>query len=99
MDAGSSISVEVVHAAPDKVFSERVVLPQGACLRDAIENSSFPSRFPGVRISDENVGIDSRKVGLDCLLREDDRVEIYRPLRLTPNEIRLLRARRKKSPK
>jgi putative ubiquitin-RnfH superfamily antitoxin RatB of RatAB toxin-antitoxin module len=95
MAVESSISVEVIYAAPDRVFFERVDLPAGSRLRDAIARSSFPGRFPQVELSDQNVGIDSRKVGLDCELRHDDRVEIYRPLLLTPNEIRLLRAKRK----
>lgn len=40
------------------------------------------------------VGIWGRQVKLDQVVKAGDRIELYRPLALTPNEIRL---RRKKS--
>ena len=89
------ISVEVVYVAADGVFCERVELEPGATVWDAISRSGFAGRYPGVEISEKSVGVFSRKVGLNYRLADEDRVEIYRPLRLTPNEIRKLRAERK----
>ncbi|MDD9868996.1 MAG: RnfH family protein [Gammaproteobacteria bacterium] len=40
------------------------------------------------------VGVFGRRVALDCVLEEGDRIEIYRPLRRTPMEARRIRAGR-----
>jgi uncharacterized protein len=95
MGNAAIISVEVVHVAADGVFCERVELASGSTVWEAIRRSGFAGRYPGVEISEKSVGVFSRKVGLNYRLAHDDRVEIYRPLRLTPNEVRKLRAERK----
>lgn len=95
MAGARSISVEVVYAGVDGVFLERVSLAAGSRVADAIERSGFRGAHPEVAIGDGNVGVFSRKVGLDHVLEDDDRVEIYRPLLLTPNEARRLRAARR----
>lgn len=95
MDGAKSISVEVVYAGEGALFFERVSLPAGSTLADAVRASGFTARFPAVTIGDDNVGVFSRKVGMDHVLADDDRVEIYRPLKLSPNEARKLRAARR----
>ncbi len=97
MAGAGFITVEVVFAAPRELYLERVTLPRGSTVAEAIERSGFPVRHPEVALSPGNVGIFSRKVGLDHVVEDDDRVEIYRPLELTPNEIRKLRAARRKA--
>ncbi|KAA3634777.1 MAG: RnfH family protein [Proteobacteria bacterium] len=95
MVSDRSISVEVAYAGPTRLFLRRVTLPAGSTVADAIERSGFGDAHPEIAVSDRNVGVFSRKVGLGHTLSDDDRVEIYRPLLLTPNEARKLRAQRK----
>lgn len=95
MASAKSISVEVVYAGEGVLFRERVSLPAGSTLADAVHRCGFAARFPAVSVDEANVGVFSRKVGMDHVLADDDRVEIYRPLKLTPNEARKLRAARR----
>lgn len=97
MDDADSISVEVVYLEPGRCFLRRVELPRGSSVEDAIRRSGVLEAAPDFPLRDADVGVFSRKVGLRHVLEDDDRVELYRPLRLTPNEIRKLRAQRKRA--
>ena len=89
--------VEIVFAGTEQVFQRKVQVNDGACVMDVIENSAILIELPDLNVNANNVGVFSRKVSLDYVLHENDRVEIYRPLTLTPNEIRKRRAARKKA--
>jgi hypothetical protein len=80
-------------AAPDRIFLRELELPDGTNVNDAIEASGFGKAWPQVTIDDTHVGIFSRKVTLATRLRDGDRVEIYRPLKIDPNEARRRRAK------
>lgn len=60
----------------------------------AIEQSGFLKKFPEINLAVYKVGIWSKKQSLDTLLQPKDRIEIYRPLLLSPTEARKLRAER-----
>ena len=93
MHDGSRIMVSVIHAEPERVFSVELSLPHGATVAEAIERSGIRHSRPGVEISADRVGVFARKVSLDAILRDGDRVEIYRPLTIDPKEARRKRAR------
>ncbi|HJU26632.1 MAG TPA: RnfH family protein [Rhodanobacteraceae bacterium] len=86
------IQVEVACVAPGRVFLRELELPDGANVGDAIEASGLRGAWPLLPIDDAHVGIFSRKVRLDTILRDGDRVEIYRPLKIDPKEARRKRA-------
>lgn len=88
----SKIQVEVAYALPDKQFLKPVILPDGACVRDAIVESGVLDDFPEIDLSSVRVGIFSKKVALDQIVNEGDRIEIYRPLTIDPKEARRRRA-------
>jgi uncharacterized protein len=91
-DPGSNpISVEVAYATPKKQLIVEVRAAAGLTAGQAIALSGIRTHFP--EIADEPaIGIFSRKVPMDQVLRAGDRVEIYRPLLADPKE-----ARRKKA--
>jgi putative ubiquitin-RnfH superfamily antitoxin RatB of RatAB toxin-antitoxin module len=89
----SRIAVSVVCAGPERVFNVDLVLPEGATAADAIAASGIRDAWPGVLIHADRVGIFARKVPLDTLLRDGDRVEIYRTLVIDPKEARRTRSR------
>ncbi|MBX3604626.1 MAG: RnfH family protein [Piscinibacter sp.] len=68
-------------------------LPEGATLVQAIEASGLLRRHPGLDLTRLRTGIWGRMKPLDAVLRERDRVEIYRPLQVDPKEARRLRYR------
>jgi putative ubiquitin-RnfH superfamily antitoxin RatB of RatAB toxin-antitoxin module len=95
-DAGR-IAVEVVYATPEKQLLLSVEAPRGCTVGEAIERSGIAKEFPGLAVDPDAVGIFSRKVPLEQVLRDGDRVEIYRPLIADPKEARRQRARKKKA--
>ncbi len=60
---------------------------------DAIRASGISERCPEFDLSVATIGVWGLAVALDAPLKEGDRVEIYRPLAMDPNEARRLRAR------
>ena len=90
----ASIAIEVAHATPDKqVLLLLNVLP-GTTVAEAIDQSGISKQFPDLKIDPGAIGIFSRKVPLDYLLRAGDRIEIYRPLIADPKEVRRERAKK-----
>ena len=75
-----------------EAFEVSLELARGASALDAIRASGVLERGGEVDISTQSVGIRGRVVSLESLLRDGDRVEIYRPLRLNPKEARRRRA-------
>ena len=90
------LEVEVAYALPHQQFLRRLKMPSGSTVRQAIVQSGVLSKFPDIDLKSVKVGIFSRPVDLDVLLNSGDRVEIYRPLILSPTDARRLRAERKK---
>lgn len=86
------LAVEVIYARPEVQFSELVELPAGATVRDAIAVSGVLTAFPEIDLDRNRVGVYGRIVALDAPVRDRDRVEIYRPLKVDPKEQRRRRA-------
>lgn len=84
------IQVEVVFSpAPRQVELVALVLPQGACVRDALVACGWTAE----RLAGHSVGVWGRKSAMGHVLREHDRVEIYRGLKVDPKEARRVRYR------
>ena len=86
------ITVSVVWAGPERVFDAGLVLPHGSTVADAIERSGIRDARPDVEVRADCLGIFARKVSPDTVLRDGDRVEIYRLLAVDPKEARRKRA-------
>lgn len=86
------ISVEVVYAIPQKqeIFSLNV--PQGSTVRQAIEACGVLEKYPEINLAKNKLGVFAKLTKADTLLRNRDRVEIYRPLIADPKEVRKQRA-------
>ena len=84
----AELSVEIVFALPQRQELIEVTLKEGATLADAIEASGLSARFPEEQIDQLPTGVWGRPVGGDHILRDGDRVEIYRPLEIEPREAR-----------
>lgn len=86
--------IEVAYARTDVQVVERVELPRGATVLDAICASGLVTRFPEIDLASGGVGIFGTPAGLDDPVEEGDRVEIYRPLVADPKAARRERAGR-----
>jgi putative ubiquitin-RnfH superfamily antitoxin RatB of RatAB toxin-antitoxin module len=91
-----TIRVEVAYVAADAQFLRTLELPTTATVSDAISQSGVESTCD-IDASALDVGIWSKPVDRDRVLRQGDRVEIYRPLKIDPKDARRKRAARKNS--
>ena len=88
------INITVAFAALEKQVEIPLQVEPSCNVAVAIKRSGILEQFPEILYPDISVGIFSRKVNLDAGLSEGDRVEIYRPLEITPMQARRLRAKR-----
>ena len=95
MDNRKLITVEVAHARPERQLVIEEKVPEGATVREAIEQSGILEKFPEIDLAVNKVGIYGKLVKLDSLPRDRDRIEIYRPLIADPKASRRKRAAKK----
>ena len=86
------LRVTVVFAHPEHQTPVRLELPSGSTVGMAIRASGLLEKHPDIDLAHNAVGIYGRRVRLDALLYEGDRVEIYRPLPVDPRALRQQRA-------
>jgi putative ubiquitin-RnfH superfamily antitoxin RatB of RatAB toxin-antitoxin module len=99
MTTSSNIQIEVAYALEKKQVLLHVCLPDGATVEEAIHRSGVLAQFPEIDLANNKVGIFSKLVKLAETVRDQDRVEIYRPLIADPKEVRRQRAEAGKSMK
>lgn len=88
------IDVSVVYAGENDVVRVALVLPDDACLGDALAASGLVERYALGDVTGRT-GVYGRLRGNDEPLQQGDRVEIYRPLRADPKVSRRQRAKRR----
>ena len=90
--AEEMIAVEVCYALSDQQVLVPLKLPQGATLQQALEASGLLEKHPEIDLKKNKFGIYAKLSKVDTVLRDRDRVEIYRPLIADPKEVRKQRA-------
>lgn len=87
-----SVRVSLVRSpAPRMVEEMHLTLPAGATVAHALHASGW---YAQAQLPELLTGVWGRKAGLDQVLRERDRVEVYRPLRVDPKVARRERFRK-----
>ncbi|MDR3212945.1 MAG: RnfH family protein [Azoarcus sp.] len=87
------IEVEVVYALAHQQDIVTLSLPEGATAHEAVEASGLLLKYPEIDLGNRNkLGIYAKPVRADTVLRDCDRVEIYRPLVADPKAVRKKRA-------
>ena len=87
-----TLAVEVIYCpGPGEVDSVQLRLPLGATVQDALRLSGVLERYPAIDLAQRRLGIWGKLMGPETRLRDQDRVEIYRPLLVDPKEARRLR--------
>lgn len=84
------INIEVCYATEAEQLLIPLRVTPGTTVIRSIMLSGILDNFPEIALSN-NVGIFSKKVALDRVVNEGDRIEIYRPLKRSPNQSRLRR--------
>lgn len=93
--AVGTMMIQVAYSpAPEVVDCVQLTLPEGATLEQALRSSGLLQRH-GLSLDASTVcGVWAKIRPLDHPLREGDRVEVYRPLRVDPKEARRQRYRK-----
>lgn len=86
------LTIEVVYPLPQKQEVFSVKLPLGSTVRQAIEASGVLNKYPEIDLTKNKLGVFAKLAKPDAPLRDQDRVEIYRPLIADPKEVRKQRA-------
>lgn len=86
------INIEVVYALPEEQVLLKLVVPDGTTVADAIKASGMLDKRPEIDLSANKLGIFGKLTKADAVLRDKDRIEIYRPLIADPKEVRRMRA-------
>lgn len=88
----SKIRIEVAYARADQQVIKKIEVEAGTTAEAAIRQSGILEQFPEIDLATNKIGLFSKATKLDTVLREMDRVEIYRPLIADPKEVRKQRA-------
>ncbi|WP_397241334.1 RnfH family protein [Pectobacterium peruviense] len=91
------MQVDVVYALPERQYLRTVKLEEGSTVEQAIVKSGLLELRHDIDLQVNKVGIYSRAAKLADVVRDGDRVEIYRPLIADPKELRRQRAERSKN--
>jgi len=86
------INVSVVLAWPDKEVSAVMILKENSTVGLAINIAKEDPVFLDVDFEDYAVGIYGELCGLEHVLSDGDRIELYRPIKEDPKEQRRKRA-------
>jgi putative ubiquitin-RnfH superfamily antitoxin RatB of RatAB toxin-antitoxin module len=89
MASEASIPVVVVYSpGPRKVSEVPLQVPVGCTVAQAIEASALLTEMTAAQVASTAVGIWGRKASWGQVLRANDRVELYRPLKVDPKVAR-----------
>jgi putative ubiquitin-RnfH superfamily antitoxin RatB of RatAB toxin-antitoxin module len=94
-----SINIEVVYALPNEQILLRKSVPAGTTVADAIQASGVLAKHPEIDLAKNKLGIFGKLTKADAVVRDKDRIEIYRPLIADPKEVRRKRAEEGKAMK
>jgi uncharacterized protein len=86
------ISIEVVYALPKEQILLKRSVPTGATVTEAIQASGVLDKHPEIDLAANKLGIFGKLTKADAVVRDKDRIEIYRPLIADPKEVRRKRA-------
>jgi putative ubiquitin-RnfH superfamily antitoxin RatB of RatAB toxin-antitoxin module len=88
---GSEMDIEIVVAYAPAARQVREIplhLPAGSTVAQALQASGLASEYPELDLLHAPVGVWGRKATREQVLRAQDRVEVYRPLRIDPKVAR-----------
>ncbi len=97
--AEATVTVQVCHALPAAAYLETLTLPAGSTIADALAASGLGKHLEAQNLptdlSQAKVGIFGKLKTPDAVLRDGDRIELYRPLLADPKDSRRRRAKHK----
>ena len=93
----NKINIEVAFALPEKQSILKIEVLEGCSVFEGAKQSGIDEIYPEIDFETADMGIFGKivKKPKEQILREGDRIEIYRPLIIDPKQARLNRAAKK----
>ena len=82
------IEIKVAYALPENQVLKCLKVPNGTTVAQAIKLSGICNKSSEIKPNDKNLGIFGKLVKSEAILRNHDRIEIYRPITVDPKEKR-----------
>ena len=86
------LEIEIVYGLADRQVLKSMTVAEGATIREAALQSGLEVEFPELDLQQAPLGIFGKAVKDKTVLRDGDRIEVYRPLLIDPKEARRKRA-------
>jgi len=86
------INIEVVYALPMEQTLLKQSVPVGTTVMEGVKLCGILEKYPEIDLNTNKLGIFGKLTKADTVLRDKDRIEIYRPLIADPKEVRRKRA-------
>ena len=81
------MNVGVCYAQSDRQLWMRLEVPDDSTIEQAINISGLLKLYPEINLSIQKVGIFGKIATLDTVVKEGDRVEIYRQITVDPQTV------------
>ena len=93
-DAGPAplIRIQIVHALPATYWSTDLSLPRNATVAEALASAAPVIAAAGITVDTGCLAIFGKNADLRTRLHEGDRIELLRPLLVSPRDARTTRA-------
>lgn len=82
------VRCEVVYATPARQLLVPLTVPAGTTALEVVRMSPLAGEFPEASFDDPVLGVFANRVDHDYVVRDGDRIEVYRPLTADPKEVR-----------
>ena len=80
--------VSVAYTLPESQVWADLQVEEGCTVQEAINQSLILKKFPSIDLEQQKIGIFGKFCKLDAVLKEGDRVEIYRPITADPKTVK-----------
>jgi len=81
------MNVGVAYADRFKKVWLKLEVPDGSTVREVIECSGLLNQFPEIDLDSQKVGVFGKLTKLNAMVKEHDRVEIYRDITADPETV------------
>lgn len=82
------MNVGICYAEVERQFWVRIDVPEGSSVEEVIKLSGVLGEFPAIDLGASRVGIFGKFTKLDVVVKEGDRIEIYRPITADPKQVK-----------
>ena len=86
------LEIEIVYGLVDRQVLKGMTVAEGTTVREAALQSGLEVEFLELDLQRAPLGIFGKVVKDETVLRDGDRIEVYRPLLIDPKEARRKRA-------